>query len=277
MPDDRDLWDLGMGKFTSSEGHAPPFHLWWASRWIAADHYANPNLSDEQKKAFTEKDQRYYETGPLDSEPSDGGPPVSNPGTIAEASNHYDEANSKAPNENHSAHPEVIYDHDQTTIGNPSLYGQVAPHFAGEGQDESMSEVQTHPEVIYNYDQGTIGNFSPYGQIDDYSAEGNPAHLEAVSNYDQAYPGVVSNYDQAYPEAVSNHDQTQYGAVSDYGPAYPGADSGYDQTQSGADYGYNQTATGNPFFYEQIRHRSVEVNRNESMSEDDSTELKEGE
>ena len=52
---DRDLRDLGMGKFTSSEGHDPPFRLWWASRYIAADHFSNPNLSYKQKKAYRER------------------------------------------------------------------------------------------------------------------------------------------------------------------------------------------------------------------------------
>ncbi|KAG7007752.1 protein bimA [Physcia stellaris] len=93
---DRDLRDLGMGKFTSSEGHDPPFRLWWASRFIAADHLSNSNLTDEQKKLFTERDRQDPESAPFDYEPDS---PVAKPEAIPEAFNHYEEANHEAPND----------------------------------------------------------------------------------------------------------------------------------------------------------------------------------
>ena len=61
---DRDLQSLKMGQFTS-EVYKPPFRLWWTSRFIAADHYSNDDLTDEQKTRFTEIDQQAPESAPF--------------------------------------------------------------------------------------------------------------------------------------------------------------------------------------------------------------------
>ena len=88
-------------------------------RYIAADHSSNPNLTDEQKIAFTKKDQR-YPVGPLDYDPSDSD-------SEPEASDHHDEANPGVPNEYY-----------QAEVGDPFPYNQDDHHYADD--DSSMSE-----------------------------------------------------------------------------------------------------------------------------------------
>ena len=116
---DSDLRNLGMANFTSDEDYNPPFRLWWAMRYIAADHLSNPNLTDEQKIAFTKKDQR-YPVGPLDYDPSDSD-------SEPETSDHHDEANSEVPNEYY-----------QAEVGDPFPYNQDDHHYADD--DNAMSE-----------------------------------------------------------------------------------------------------------------------------------------